>query len=78
LAKIRKGFARAVERAGLEGVTPHILKHTAVTWAMQRGMPIERAAEYFSTSPEVLRRVYQAHHPEFTASAASMMRIEEN
>jgi integrase len=37
---IKKGFAAACGRAGLEGVTAHTLRHTAATWLMQRGTPI--------------------------------------
>ena len=28
---IKKAFERACQRAGLEGVTPHVLRHTAAT-----------------------------------------------
>jgi integrase len=35
---VRKGFASAVRAAGLrKAATPHILRHTAATWAMQNG-----------------------------------------
>jgi integrase len=39
---IRKGFMAAVERAGLEGVTPHVLRHTVLTWLDEAGIPMER------------------------------------
>ena len=40
---VKKGFAGACKRAGLEGVTPHTLRHTAATWLMQRvGRPFGR------------------------------------
>jgi integrase len=38
---IKKGFSAACTRAGLEGVTPHTLRHTAATWLMQRGTPMQ-------------------------------------
>ena len=34
---IKKGFAAACDRAGIEGVTPHTLRHTSATWLMQAG-----------------------------------------
>jgi integrase len=37
---VKKGFAKAVALAGLSGVTPHTLRHTAATWLMQNGVPI--------------------------------------
>lgn len=47
---IDKAFAAAAKRAGLADVSPHTLKHTAVTWAFQKGMTLEDAVDYFSTS----------------------------
>jgi integrase len=41
--KIRKGFTAAVERAGLgPEVTPHILRHTVLTWLDEDNVPMER------------------------------------
>jgi integrase len=73
IASIRKAFARACERAGLEGITPHTLKHTAVTWAFERGMTITQAVEFFSTSSDTLERVYWQHSPEHQTEAAEIM-----
>jgi integrase len=42
---VRKGFAAAVEAAGLGAdVTPHILRHTCATWLMQGGVNLWDAA----------------------------------
>lgn len=60
---IKTGIRRAAERAGLNGVTPHVLKHTAITWAVAKGLGIEDAAEYFNTSPETIRKHYWHHSP---------------
>ena len=57
-------FAAAKRRAGLGAdVTPHVLKHTAITWAVQIGVGIEEAAEYFDTSSETIRKHYWHHSP---------------
>ena len=38
---VKKAFARCVAEAGLEGkVSPHTLRHTAISWALQNGAPI--------------------------------------
>lgn len=64
LASIKHGIARAAERAGLGEVTPHVLKHTAITWAvMDRRLSIEGAAEFFDTSPATIRKTYWHHSP---------------
>lgn len=63
LDNIKRGIARAAERAGLGEVTPHVLKHTAITWAIMNGLGVEDAAEYFDTSPETIRKTYWHHSP---------------
>jgi integrase len=49
--------------AGLEGVTPHVLKHTAISWAIMAGLGVVDAAEFFDTSPQTLRKAYWHHSP---------------
>ncbi|NDV53853.1 tyrosine-type recombinase/integrase [Yangia sp. PrR003] len=78
---IRKGWARAIELAedmaakkdiklDLTDVTPHTLKHTAITWALQSGADMWSAAGYFSTSMETLEEVYGHHHPDWQKGAS--------
>lgn len=65
---IKKGFASAVKRAGLEkkGVTPHVLRHTAATWMVQQGVPLPKVAAYLGhRSVRTTERVYAHHAPDF-------------
>jgi integrase len=62
---VKKAFARCVAAAGLEGkVSPHTLRHTAISWALQSGTTIWDASDYFGVTPEVLNRVYGHHCPD--------------
>jgi len=70
IGDIKKGFAAACARAGIQGVSPHTLKHTAATWLMQNGTDPWQAAGFLSTSVETLLRVYGHHHPEYQREAA--------
>lgn len=70
---IKATFDAACRRAGLEGVTPHTLKHTAVTWAFQKGMTLEDAADFFATSAATLERVYRQHSPHYQNRAIAAM-----
>lgn len=70
LKDVKKGFAAACKRAGIEGVSPHTLKHTAATWLMQAGVPLWQAAGFLSTTEETLQRVYAHHHPDYMKEAA--------
>jgi integrase len=71
VASVRKSFETAVAAACIERhITPHILRHTAATWAMQSGCDIWAAAGWLGMSPEVLERVYGHHHPDFQREVA--------
>lgn len=71
--KIRRSWGSAVELAGLgDEVTPHILRHTRATWLMQSGVDIWEAAGNLGMSPEILRRVYGHHSPDFQSRAAEV------
>lgn len=70
---IKHAFEGARDRAGLPDVTPHTLKHTAITWAMQKGLRIEDAADYFDTSAETIRRVYYHHSPYYQDDAVALL-----
>jgi hypothetical protein len=62
--RVSKGFKAVVNAAGLKKVSPHILRHTAITWAMQGGAKIYDVAEYFGVSEKLIRSVYGHHHPD--------------
>jgi integrase len=40
VSSIKKSFSTACKRAGLEGVTPHTLRHTCASWLAQAGIPM--------------------------------------
>ncbi len=73
IGDIKKGFAAACKRAGLEGVTPHTLRHTAATWLMQGGVDLWQAAGFLSMSTETLQRTYGHHHPDHMKDAADVI-----
>lgn len=54
---------------GRKPITPHVLKHTAITWALQKGASVWDAAGYFDTSPETIQKVYGHHSPDYQSSA---------
>jgi integrase len=70
---IKHAFEWARDRVGMPDVTPHTLKHTAITWAMQKGLTIEDAADYFDTSGETIRKVYYHHSPHYQDRALEIL-----
>ncbi len=61
---IKKGFAAAALRAGLEDLTPHDLRHTAAVWMAEDGVPFEEIAQYLGhSSSKVTFAVYARFSP---------------
>ena len=75
IGSVSKGFAHAVELAGLEGnVTPHTLRHTAATWLAQNGTSKEDASSFLGMSTAIFERTYWHHSPDFQKAAAGNFR----
>jgi integrase len=71
---VRKGFAAAVEAAGLGAdVTPHILRHTCATWLMQGGVNLWDAAGFLGMTVQQLEATYGHHHPEYQQEAIAAL-----
>lgn len=69
---VRTGFRAACRRAGLSGVTPHTLRHTAATWAAQERKPMWEIAGLLGHSDvAMVERVYGHHSPDHLRDAAS-------
>lgn len=73
VGSIKTAWATAVREAGLEGtgVTPHTLRHTSITWAMQAETDVYEAAGYFGVSIETMFKVYAHHHPDHQSNAVA-------
>lgn len=70
---IKKGFAGAARRAGIEGITPHDLRHTAAVWMAEDGVSMDEIAQslghasskttfavYARFSPTHLRKAFKS------------------
>jgi integrase len=71
---IKKGFRAACVRAGLTGVTPHTLRHTAASWLAMSGVPMFDISKYLGHSDtRVTERNYAHLSPEHLRDAASKL-----
>lgn len=76
VADVKRGFAEAAIAAGLvvpgkhkndppkPWVTPHICKHTAISWLAEDGWPVDRISDFTETDVPTVRRVYRKVNPE--------------
>jgi integrase len=72
--RIKTGFKRAVKDAGLDGVSPHVLRHTAAVHMAAAGIPMERISQFLGhTSTAVTERVYARFAPDHLREAAAVL-----
>jgi integrase len=74
VGSVKKGFREACARAGLEGVTPHVLRHTAAVWLIEGGCSLVEVAQYLGHSDtRTTFRVYARHSPDHQRKAAALL-----
>jgi len=72
--RINKAFRSVRQAAGLgPDVVPHTLRHTAITWQAQLGVPIHEICGFFGITPEMFDRVYGHHHLDYQANAVNAL-----
>lgn len=73
---VKKGIAGAARRAGLEGVTPYVLRHTAGTWMAMAGVPLLEIAERLGhSSIDTTRRHYLHLLPEYMQRSTEVLDV---
>jgi len=71
---VKKAFAAACERAKLESVTPHVLRHTCAVWLAEAGTSMPEIAQFLGHSDSsITERVYARYSPERLRSAADAL-----
>jgi len=71
---IKRGFERSCERAGLEGVTPHVLRHTDAVWVAESGISMAEIAQFLGhASEKVTFKIYARYSPDYMRRAAAAL-----
>jgi len=73
ILRIKNGFQRACERAGIENFTPHDLRHTAASWMVQSGVSIQAVKEVLRHADISTTMRYAHLAPDAARSAVSAM-----
>ena len=78
IKSIKKSFRLAVKRSGLDGVTPHTLRHTSASWQLNQGIPIEVISRFLGHSDiQVTNAIYAKHDAgKYLKEAASAVNID--
>jgi integrase len=76
IKKVRRGIDAAARRAGIVGVTPHVLRHTAAVWMAESGHPMTEIAQYLGHSDSrITERVYARYSPTHLRKAADALEL---
>jgi integrase len=71
---IKTGFNAAVAAAGLKGVSPHVLRHTAAVHLAAAGVAMERISQYLGHSnTAITARVYARFAPDHLREEAAIL-----
>lgn len=71
---IRRGFMAAVTAAGLEEVSPHVLRHSAAVHMAEAGIPMSEISQFLGhSSTSVTERIYARFSPGHLQKAADVV-----
>ena len=66
---IRKALDAVTKRAGVEGVTPHVFRHTYATHASMQGVPLGDIARILGDTIATVEKVYAKFQPGYLQGA---------
>ena len=73
VADIKHAFKDAAEAAGVPWATPHILKHSVISWMAEDGDDVETISDLTATHPNTVRRVYRKFSPDRLRTSAERL-----
>ncbi|WP_245410219.1 tyrosine-type recombinase/integrase [Falsochrobactrum shanghaiense] len=73
---LKKGIATAADKAGLEGISAHVFRHTAAVWMVEAGVPMEEVSQYLGhKNVNITRKVYAKYSPTHLRRAAEALEM---
>ncbi|MBC8718756.1 tyrosine-type recombinase/integrase [Ochrobactrum sp. Marseille-Q0166] len=71
---LKKGIATAAEKAGLDGISARVFRHTAAVWMIEAGVPMEEVSQYLGHKNSAIpSRVYARYPPTHLRKAAEAL-----
>lgn len=74
VGSIKKGVAAAPKTAGLEGVSPHVLRHTAAVHRTEAGRPMAEISGH--SDSRTTERIHARSSPGYLCGAASALEFD--
>lgn len=76
VASVRTALGKAAKRAGVQGVSPHVIRHSSAVWMAEAGVPMGKIATYLGHSDEAITsRVYAKFGPGHLREAADALEL---
>jgi integrase len=72
--RIYRAFVNRAARVGLEDVSPHVLRHSFATWAVQKGAPIYMVGKALGQTVASTTERYAKHRPKDIEDVMSLVR----
>lgn len=76
VASVTNGFRTACVRAGLKGVTPHILRHAAASWMAEAGISFREIAKMLGDTEDMVEKTYAKFSPGFLRDASNALQFK--
>jgi integrase len=74
---VKRSLAATAKKAGLEGVTAHVFRHSAARWQAEAGIPMSEIAAYLGHSDDrVTQRIYAKYSPTALKRAADVLDLD--
>jgi integrase len=70
---IKRGFAAACRRAGVEKCSPHVLRHSSASHMVMEGVPLAMIARTLGDSEAMIEKVYGHHSPNYLRPATDAL-----
>jgi integrase len=72
---VRTAMVNACKRAGIEPITPHLLRHTCASWLVQRGVPLYSVRSMLGHSTIAVTERYAHLAPEHLAECVAALSL---
>jgi len=78
VASVKRGLRFAAKRAGVDQVSPHMLRHSAAVHMAEEGVPMSEISQYLGHSDtRITEQIYARFSPDYLRRAAAALEYDE-